>query len=104
MGAEGDLVNLLVSGGPFGAAAAFFWYRWQAAEKKLEDLRAASEIKTEAHHKAILDQQEKRMVEAVRLEGVVQSNNQAMLSQQELIKALPNIIEGMLAGGRRGQP
>lgn len=85
---ETELFNLLLSGGPFGAVAAFFFYRWQKSETELKDFRAAQEIKTEAHHKAMLELQEKRIVDGVRIEGVLQSNSTAIVSQTRLLEAI----------------
>lgn len=87
---ETEIFNLLLSGGPFGAVAAFFFYRWQKAENELKDFRAAQDIKTEAAHKAMLDLQEKRIVDGVRIEGVLQSNTNAMVSHTRLLEAIAN--------------
>lgn len=85
---ETEIFNLLLNGGPFGAVAAFFFYRWQKAEGELKEERAANALRNDANHKAMLDLQEKRMVDAVRTEGVVGANTTAMTALQHLVQAL----------------
>jgi len=87
---ETDIVNMLLSGGPFGAVAAFFFYRWQKAESDLKELRASVDIRVESSFKAIIDMQEKRILDTGRIEGVLQSNTSALASQTQLLQAIMN--------------
>jgi len=83
-----EVISYLMSGGPFGVAAVFFLYKWQQAENKLEATREATDIKTEANFKAMIELQEKRIVEGVRIEGVLQSNTAILGSQTQLLQAI----------------
>ena len=85
---ETDIFNLLLNGGPFGAAAAFFFYRWQKAEADLKEMAAASQIRTDASHAAMIQLQEKRIVDTARLEGIVASNTNVMQSQTQLLQTV----------------
>lgn len=87
---ETDLFNLLVTGGPMGTVAAFFFWRWQKVEGELKEERAANLLRNDASHKAMLDLQEKRITDVARLEGIVTSNTSAMGSQTQLLQAIVN--------------
>lgn len=89
-----ELLNLLTSGGPF-ASTALFIYLWQRSEfrhdatrKELNDLRDAYEVKTEAHTKTLLDLQEKRLVDAGRVEGIASSTTAAISANSALIRGV----------------
>ena len=85
---ETDLFNLLVSGGPFGGIAAFFFYRWQKVEAELKEERAASMIRSDAAHAAMIQLQEKRITDTARLEGIVVANTSTISSQSQLLQAV----------------
>lgn len=85
---ETELFNLLVSGGPFGAVAAFFFYRWQKAEAELKEERAAFQLRNDAKHEAMIQLQEKRISDTARIEGVISSVNATMSSQSQILQAV----------------
>lgn len=85
---ETDLFNLLISSGPLGAVAAFFFWKWQQAENDLKEERAANLIRTEANHLAMINLQEKRISDVARVESVVSSNSSAMTALTQLVQGL----------------
>lgn len=85
---ESELINLLVNGGPFGAVAAFFFYKWQKAESDLKEERASNNLRNDANHKAMIELQEKRIGDVARVEGIVASNTSTMSSLAQLVQVL----------------
>jgi hypothetical protein len=80
--------NALVSYGPPGVAAAFFLYKWQKAEDRIEKLRDAFELKTKEYYESLLATQKAGFDNSLRVEGVLGNATQQIATNTVALHAV----------------
>ncbi len=101
---DGQLFSWLLAQGGFAGIAALFFFLWQKSEakgetlqKEVKSLLEAQVVVEKTHGQALREQSEKRFMDNQRIEGVVNSNADAMKGNQAAITAVLPLLQ-MIAG------